>query len=657
MREPREQDVGAGVKPGVHGESAWRYWPLAVIYSIVGVAAYWTILPTFFVADDFAYLIEMSKAESPAVIFSPLAGRYFRPVVVLVYYLNYQLSALEPWTYHASVVLVHIVNAWLVFLLGRAIAPGRGVLAPALAGGLFLVLGNHAEAITWIAGTADPLVTMFLLIALLCFMRSLEREWPIPYIAGACVAFAAALLSKESAAVFVGFVAVATALGAPGWPDRQRVRRAMMMLAALGLMLVAYFALRRSVLGFTFVTLDGLGTSTNHIATARRFILRAFLPNGSLLNLIWDRRLDAIVIAPIVGLLLWLANRRDYRPLVLLGALYALALAPIMPLSISLTTPESERLIYLTTAFSSLLTVFLLDAALKKPAVVVAVTMIFSAWHLRALEKTNALWVAAASLTRSQTASFGNIVREHGRTGLPIFVLNVTDNVRGVFIWRRGFHDALALTSPQHLAEMSQTTVLSVTQVWDEHVPVTVKQVGAGAFALRITSGAVLGGPVTTGLYSLTNWSTAGFTAEFTPAAARGLVVYFTPSEAKLAGRVEGEALAFGNIDTPKDELSCREGLTLQGWALDTDGVARVAIQAEGATPDVPAREIAQAARVARPDVAAAYPGYPDSAQAGWTVTAPCATTGVSPGTRIRVTAINSRGRESVLGTRTVGAQ
>ena len=40
------------------------------------------------------------------------------------------------------------------------------------------------------------------------------------------LAFAGALFSKESAAAFVGYVVAVTLLGAPEWPDRQRMRRA-----------------------------------------------------------------------------------------------------------------------------------------------------------------------------------------------------------------------------------------------------------------------------------------------------------------------------------------------------------------------------------------------------------------------------------------------
>ena len=410
---------------------------------------------------------------------------------------------------------------------------------PALAGGLFLVFGGHAEAVTWIGGMADPLVTLFLLVALLLFLRSLDSIRPVPFLIGSWLSFAAALLSKESAAAFLGLALVGAVLASPAWPDRQRVRRTVIALSVMVLVLVAYFALRKAVLGFTFVTLEGLGTNTNLPETARAFVLRSFLPQGSLLSLIWARSLDVYLIAPVVLALVWIARRADYRPLLLLALWFGLAVAPVLPLSISIATSETERLIYLPSAFACLLTVWLIDAALKRRWLVVSVTVLFSLWHLRALDRTNRTWVTAAALTRSQTTSFGQLMREHGRPGQPVFVMNAADNVRGAYIWRRGFHEALRLTSPDQVAAMAGTHVLSVYQVWDENAPVQVVRKDAGAFELRLASGSVGGGPSATALYALTNWSPVGFTAEFTPAAGRGLVVYFSPHQARLAGRLE----------------------------------------------------------------------------------------------------------------------
>jgi hypothetical protein len=76
-----------------------------------------------------------------------------------------------------------------------------------------------------------------------------------------------------------------------------------------------------------------------------------------------------------------------------------------------------------------------------------------------------------------------------------------------------------------------------------------------------------------------------------------------------------------GSVDTPLENSSVAGEMGITGWAVSTAGVRDVAIYrspvaAEGTSPVF----IGQAvfSRGARPDVQAAYPGYPDSDAAGW---------------------------------------
>jgi protein O-mannosyl-transferase len=524
------------------------YWPVALGYLIIGLLAYARILGTFFVADDFVYLDDIAGADSAAVIFSPLAGRYFRPLVVLVYYVNYQLAGLSPWTYHLSVVLMHVVNGWLVFLLGRTIAPDRGPLVPALAGALFLVFGGHAEAVTWIGGMADPLVTLFLLLALLLLHRALDAPRPIPWLVGTWTAFALALLTKELSAVFLGFAVAFTALAGPAWPDSRRMRRAAIALSVAVLMLTAYFVLRKVVLGFTFVDLQGLGTSTNLADAIRAFTVRSFLPHSGPLMRVWSQLLDLYVGLPIVVVLLFFVRRQDWRPLLLLTACFGLALAPVLPLSIAIATPESERLIYLASAFASLLLVWFLDATLRQRWLVTTMVVVWSLGHALALDRINRRWVTAASLTQGITSSFREIVREHGRPGWAVYVLNVPDTVQGTYVYRRGFHNSLRVTDQDQLDRLGGVYVLSVHAVFDASAPVTVSQRDPRTFEIDLGGGQLLGAASPPGpFYAIDGWSGGGFRATFTAAAGPALVVYLSPQETRLAGILPDSRIPFGS--------------------------------------------------------------------------------------------------------------
>jgi hypothetical protein len=638
--------------------SSGRQWPLAIVYLAIGLGLYSRILGTFFVADDFAYLDAIVQAKSPAVIFSPLAERYFRPAVVFVYYVNYQLSALSPWTYHVSVVLMHVVNAWLVFLLGRGLAPVNSPFVPALAGLLFLVFGGHAEAVTWIGGMADPLVTMFLLLGLVLFQRALDAARPVPLFAGTWLAFAAALLTKESSAVFLGFAVAFAALAKPGLPDRRRIRLAAGAVAVPVLLLALYFVTRRLILGFAFVDLEGLGTSRNLLGTARAFVLRSFFPQGPVVVRIWNQMLDLYVLVPVVLALVWFARRRDYQPLALLTLCFGLALAPVLPLSIAIARPESERFIYLPSAFACLLLVWLLDSALRRRWLVSIVVGICCVGHAAALDRINRLWVEAAAITRGFTSSFRELMREHGRPGRPVYVLNVPDSVSGAFVYRRGFHDSLRVVASDQLDKMAQTHVLSVYTVVNPAAPARATPAAAGVFELELGGGELLGTVPPPGpFFSVDRWTTHGFRARFGPSAGPGLVVYFSPREARLAGTLPGGGVPFGVVDLPAERTPCTgDAVTIAGWALDYDGIERVTVAV--LSPDgKPAVDPGIATRYVRPDVAAAYPGFPDSALAGWTYALPC--TAVIAHARdgsvvVVVAAVDRTGARAEIGGRTI---
>ena len=418
---------------------------VALIYIGVGLAAYARVIPTFFTADDFAYLEVISRAPA-TVVFSPLAERYFRPLVVLVYYLNYQLAGLNAWTYHLSVIVMNIANAWLVFLLGRHVFP-PDLRMPALAGLLFLVFGGHAEAVSWIAGMADPLMTLFVLTALILFLRALDGERHGWALAGSFAAFGAALLSKESAAIFPGLALAMSPFTTGGGVQWIRVRRALTHILPAILIIVGYLALRHYVLGTALVNLDGLGTTTNPLSSTRAFVLRSFFAQGPLLTLVWRQWLDVYVLFPMALAVIFVAKPDERMQLALLAGCLVIALLPVLPLSIAIASTESERFIYFPSVFASLLVVRSVDAGAHRPAIAATIVLVWCSLHVTALDRANRAWQEAPRLLRDVIDSLAMVIREH-ENDAPIFVLNLPDNVRGAFVFRRGLHEALGLLHP-----------------------------------------------------------------------------------------------------------------------------------------------------------------------------------------------------------------
>jgi hypothetical protein len=247
-----------------------------------------------------------------------------------------------------------------------------------------------------------------------------------------------------------------------------------------------------------------------------------------------------LVVAPVALILLWWRDpRTDYRLLALFALCFALALGPMVPLSISLATTESERFIYLATVFASLLTVYFADAVLRHRGLLVAAVLIWCAVHVHALTRSNHTLREAATMTEETLRTFREVVLEHGKVGAPIFLLNAVDDVRGAYVYRRGFHEALALTSPDLGAYMAQTHVLSVYIVTNVANAVTVAQ-RERTVDVDLGAGTALIGPPTasTRWFKITRWETNRFTVEFTAAASDSLIIYFTPTRTAVVGRV-----------------------------------------------------------------------------------------------------------------------
>jgi hypothetical protein len=73
----------------------------------------------------------------------------------------------------------------------------------------------------------------------------------------------------------------------------------------------------------------------------------------------------------------------------------------------------------------------------------------------------------------------------------------------------------------------------------------------------------------------------------------------------------------FGSFDTPTDGSTVRSSIAVTGWALDDTGIGSVKIyRAQGNNLIYIGDSIL--VEGARPDVAAAYPGYPNNTSAGW---------------------------------------
>jgi tetratricopeptide (TPR) repeat protein len=127
------------------------------------------------------------------------SASYYRPFLILSFMLNAFFSAGNPFGYHLFNIIIHLVAASLVFLLlVRLRFPKLKSFCLSL---LFLVHPALVQAVAWLPGRNDSLLTIFILSSFLFFINYLKTSRLRDY-SWHLVFLGCALLTKESAIIF-----------------------------------------------------------------------------------------------------------------------------------------------------------------------------------------------------------------------------------------------------------------------------------------------------------------------------------------------------------------------------------------------------------------------------------------------------------------------
>jgi Tfp pilus assembly protein PilF len=178
-----------------------RYAPL-----LAATLAFLLYLPSLhgrFLYDDLGNIVANRSLRDPTAIGAIVRHEPARPLLNLTWALNYAISGLEPWSYHLVNALIHAGNAALAFSLLAWMARRSGrphAEAIALVGAcLFAVTPMAVETVAYVSSRSTALCALFMLASLRVAVAALETATPAR-IAGACLLFLLALLTKEEAA-------------------------------------------------------------------------------------------------------------------------------------------------------------------------------------------------------------------------------------------------------------------------------------------------------------------------------------------------------------------------------------------------------------------------------------------------------------------------
>ena len=172
---------------------------LPILIFLIPLLCYWPVLQSGFVSDDyfphamFNWSLNDFIEKLALIHAGELEFPFFRPLAIAAFKLDYFIWGADAVGFHMTNLLLHSVNAVLLFFLIRSIGISRlGAAVGALFFGLYPA---SPEAVTWVSGRFDLLAMTFLLIAFLSWCTARLRNnvwWMIPSV----VAFFLAILSK-----------------------------------------------------------------------------------------------------------------------------------------------------------------------------------------------------------------------------------------------------------------------------------------------------------------------------------------------------------------------------------------------------------------------------------------------------------------------------
>jgi len=129
-------------------------------------------------------------------------GSYYRPFFMVWSVLNHSLFGLQPWGWHLTNVLLHLIATCLLFVLLRRLKVEYWTAAIATL--LFGVHPVHIEPVAWISAGSDILATILYILTFLAFLKARQNHGrqKLLWMAGSWVVFACALLTKEMGLTF-----------------------------------------------------------------------------------------------------------------------------------------------------------------------------------------------------------------------------------------------------------------------------------------------------------------------------------------------------------------------------------------------------------------------------------------------------------------------
>lgn len=509
-----------------------KLWSISLFFSLFVFILFNNTLKLPFIADDYIYLYNIITTPFWSMWGKAQNMLFFRPMVDISFWLDFKLWGFQSWGFHLTNLFIHLANTILAVYLSRKFFIRAGIgntkaLYFGLSSGIiFLILPCHTEAVSWITGRNDLLLTLFSILTLSILDKYLTLpRWHYLFFFIFAVAFS--LLSKESAGILPLLIFIWGVFASFAGRDSSLIKRMMLPLIIAIVLVMAFFVLRQSYLHHW---IGGYGSQV-HLNVSPGLIIsniiispiRCIIPPApsalSSLNAFRNLRIIIAILYFILLVLVFIISRKHTKSLfpALMGlcVFFYLSYAPSINLFLAFYSSYGERYLYFPSFFLSCALVtlgylFLQRIIVRNTAFVLLIGFCIWGFHF-----TNHSWFIAGRLSDKLLKEAIDLNKKD-----CLLVLNLPDNYRGAFIFHTGFPEAVSLakhkqtkSAETHTAVGPDRSKVKLLTTHDIHSP--AEKVSLTLNGSTATLG-VLGTSIPLSLPSLEdNCDIAYFTSDF----------------------------------------------------------------------------------------------------------------------------------------------
>ncbi|MBS1777209.1 MAG: glycosyltransferase family 39 protein [Bacteroidetes bacterium] len=332
---------------GIKYPVLWLMLVVVIVYSTSLYFGFTELDDSIFVRDFRAFNEQWSNVFNSFTrgVFDPKNDTYYRPIFLISMILNYQMSGEEVMGYHAVNILFHMMNVALVYRFFRELKFKQ--LTAFLLAMIFAIHPALSQAVAWIPGRNDTLMSVFVLTYFICSIRFTKGNG-IKWLIGAIVALLLALFTKETA-IFAPFAlcVILLLLFDVEWKSKRLVGQVLLWVGAVAIYLIARASASMKHEAIDWVSVfHGFFTK---IPIIWQYLGKIFLPfNLSVFPIQQDTSnvYGIVAIVLIIALLLW-SKHRDKRTIIAGFLLFFVFILPLLILPDKINQQTFEHRLYL----------------------------------------------------------------------------------------------------------------------------------------------------------------------------------------------------------------------------------------------------------------------------------------------------------------------